>query len=603
MSDATICLLVLAATIALFVWNRLPVEVVALGSAVCLYATGLLSVDQLFAGFGDPVVTFIAALFIVSAGLNSSGVTAWVGQQLIARAGGTRRRLLAATMLLAAGLTALISVNGATAALLPMVVLLAVRLGRSPSGLAMPLAFAGHAGSLLVLTASPINVLVSETATQAGGRPFGFFEFAFVGVPLVAGTIAIAVAAGDQLPPRRVPRSLPPDLSGHARTLVNQYQLNAHAVGLQVAPSSPVAATPADTLARSAPAGLVVLGTVAPDQRTPRGAQPLHAGDIVVVSGDDPAIHTFAEDHGLHPLPHNVGEKLAPILLNRDLGVAEVVISPRSPLVGDTVYPGMSTDSGELVILAVQRQGHNLSPVPAVLASGDTLLVQGTWRALERNLGVPGDVLVVDSPAAVRRQAVPLGPGAKPALAIVAGMVILLAAGLVPPSVAALLAAGGMVLTRVLTMTEAYGSISWTTLVIVAGMFPLSIAMQQSGAADQLARLVVTAFGGNGHLLLLGLFLLTAVLGQVISNMATALIVLPIAVAASADVGVSVQPVLMCVAVAAAASFLTPIATPANLMVQKPGGYRFGDYSRLGLPMLAWFLVVAVALVPLVWPL
>ena len=210
-------------------------------------------------------------------------------------------------------------------------------------------------------------------------------------------------------------------------------------------------------------------------------------------------------------------------------------------------------------------------------------------------------MLVVDAPAALRRQAVPLGPGSKPAIAIVVAMVFLLAFGIVPPAVAALLAAGAMVLSGVLNMNQAYDGMSFTTLVIVGGMFPLSVAMQQSGAADQLADIVVAVFGHNGHLLLLGLFLLTAVLGQVISNMATALIVIPIAVSAAADVGISVQPVLMCVAIAAAAAFLTPIATAANLMVQQPGGYHFGDYHRLGLPTLAWFAVIAVVLVPLIW--
>ncbi|HEY1175198.1 MAG TPA: SLC13 family permease, partial [Phytomonospora sp.] len=202
---------------------------------------------------------------------------------------------------------------------------------------------------------------------------------------------------------------------------------------------------------------------------------------------------------------------------------------------------------------------------------------------------------------AVRRQAVPLGPGSRAAVAFLAGMILLLATGAVPPSVAAVLAAGAMVATRVITMREAYAGISWTTLVIVAGMFPMSVAMQRSGAADRLADIVVGAFGGSGILLLLGLFLLTAVLGQVISNTATALIVIPIAVAAAHDVGVPDAPVLMCVAVASAAAFLTPIATAANLMVKGPGGYRFGDYWRLGGVCLLWFAAVGVGLVPLIW--
>jgi di/tricarboxylate transporter len=213
-------------------------------------------------------------------------------------------------------------------------------------------------------------------------------------------------------------------------------------------------------------------------------------------------------------------------------------------------------------------------------------------------------VLVVDSPALVRQQGVPLGAGAKRAIAILAAMVILLATGAVQPVVAGLLAAGAIIVLGVLDMDQAYRAISWTTVVLVAGMIPLSTAMTQTGAAAKLADLLVDVVGGHGpHMLLLGLFVLTAVLGQLISNMATALIVIPIALSAAADMDVSAKPVLMAVAVSAAAAFLTPVATPANLMVLGPGGYRFGDYWKLGLPLLALFGVVAVLLVPVIWSL
>jgi di/tricarboxylate transporter len=185
---------------------------------------------------------------------------------------------------------------------------------------------------------------------------------------------------------------------------------------------------------------------------------------------------------------------------------------------------------------------------------------------------------------------------------MLAGMVILLAGGFVPPAVAGLLAAGGMILSGVLTIDQAYRGIAWTTVILVAGMIPLSTAMVSSGAAETLAEgLVDVVRDAGSYALLVGLVLLTFALGQLISNMATALIVIPIAVSAAAELEVSPKPVLMAVCVASAASFLTPVATPANLMVMAPGGYRFGDYWKLGLPLLALFGVVAVGLVPLIW--
>jgi di/tricarboxylate transporter len=236
-----------------------------------------------------------------------------------------------------------------------------------------------------------------------------------------------------------------------------------------------------------------------------------------------------------------------------------------------------------------------------VLAAGDTLLLEGTWEAFTQNLADP-DVLVVDEPELVRRQTAPIGRRGKRAAIVLAAMIVLLVTGIVPPVVAGLLAAGAMVLMGVLSMPQAYRAISWTTVVLVGGMIPLSIAMQQTGAAERLAHLLVDlAGGGSPYLLLFGLALLTAALGQLISNTATALIVIPIAVSAAADTGVSVRPLLMAVTVAAAAAFLTPVATPVNLMVMGPGGYRFGDYWRLGLPLLALFVVVATFLVPVFW--
>ena len=191
MSDIGVIGLIIAVVIVLFVTNKVPVVIVAMLTPLALWATGILTLNQAMAGFGDPAVIFIAALFVVSAGLEQTGVTAWAGKLLIAKAGeDSRARLLFLTMMLVALLTALISVNGAVAALLPVVVVMAVRLKRAPSQLLMPLVFSAHAGSMLALTGTPVNVLVSNAAVGAGLRSFSFFEFAIAGIPLLAGTMA-----------------------------------------------------------------------------------------------------------------------------------------------------------------------------------------------------------------------------------------------------------------------------------------------------------------------------------------------------------------------------------------------------------------------------
>ena len=264
-------------------------------------------------------------------------------------------------------------------------------------------------------------------------------------------------------------------------------------------------------------------------------------------------------------------------LVNRRSGIAEVVIPPRGA-------------GGP----ARRRRSRTRRD------EARRLLLRGTWAALDEQLEDPA-VLVVDPPALVRRQAVPLGPGAERAIAVLAVMVVLLVTGAVPAAVAGLLAASAIVLLRLLGTDQAFRSISWTTVVLVGGMISLSTAMVETGAAEDLADELVTLVADAGpHALLVALFVLTAALGQLISNMATALIVIPIALSAAAEMDVSAKPVLMAVAVSAAAAFLTPVATPANLMMMGPGGYRFGDYWRLG---LALFGVVSVLLVPVFWSL
>jgi di/tricarboxylate transporter len=600
--NATLSLVILGVVVALFVWNRLPVEIIAVGTALVLYFTGLLDLRQALAGFGDPVVIFIASLFVVSKGIDSTGVTTWAGQWLIARAGPRPRRLLVLTMLLCAVLTALISLNGAVAALLPMVVVLAIRTGVPPSRLAMPLAFAGSAGSLLALTGTPINVIVSETAVDAGERSFGFFEFAIVGVPLVAGTIAIAVFLGPRVLPDRTAKAAPSDLSRYASTIVQHYALEHDLYRLRVRERSPFVGVAPDALDLAEYPGLTLVAVQSGRANGPAAAQAAVAtDDVIVVRGDADSVSRIVADKclaaGLAPVAGGDGGRL----LGRELGVAEVVVPPRSVLIGQTVFPGMVRDDDK-VILAVHRLGRDRGPAQTVLAEGDTLLIQGSWDALDRTTADP-DVLVVDSPDLVRAQAAPIGPQGYKAVAVLAGMVILLAAGVMQPAVAGLLAAGAMVMLGVVRLEQAYRAISWTTVILVAGLIPLSVAMENSGAADKIAHLLITVVGNHGpYALMIGLFLLTGVLGQVISNTATALVMIPIALSAAAEIGVSPRPILMLMTVAAAASFLTPIATPANMMVMGPGGYRFGDYWKLGLPIMCWFLIVSLTVIPVVWP-
>lgn len=519
MTDSAITLVILGLTVVLFVLDRLPVAVVALLVPLSLWATGVLDLGVATAGLGDPTVLFIAALFVVSEALDKTGVTAWVGEFAMRHGGESPTRIMVIVMLVVAVLTALISPNGAVAALTPVVVVIAIRGRRSPSELLLPTAFAAHAGSLLMLTGSPVTVLVADYVEEASGYRIGLFTIGIIGVPLLLATIAMVILFGSKLIPTRTPAKALRDFGTHGDTLATHY-----------------------------------------------GVDESHA-----------------------------------TLMARGSGVGEFIIPPRSSFIGDTVHRGMVTESGELVVAAMHHKGQDVRE-ELTLSAGDSLLLQGPWTALD-NAAQDPNIMAVDSPETVRRQAVPLGVGAKRAIGILLGMVVLLATGLVPAPVAGIAAAIAMIVLGVLTVDEAYRGISWTTVILVGGMMSLSTAMVASGAAEMLAEGLVNLIGDAGpYALLAGLFLITAVLGQLISNTATALIVIPVGLSAAAQLDVSPIPVLLSVAVFAAGALLTPVATPANLMVMEAAGYRFGDYWKLGLPLLLIYGAVGIFLVPLFWP-
>ncbi|NKY41084.1 SLC13 family permease, partial [Cellulomonas septica] len=265
MSDAAMSLLVLVGVVGLFVWNRLSVGAVAILAALALWATGLVDATAAVSGFGDPVVVFIATLFVLSEGLESSGVTAWAGQLLVNRAGTRRGPLLVAVMLLSALMAAFVTPNGAAAALLPVVVLAARRSRQAPAQMLMPLAFAASAGALLVLSGSTVNVIVSDALADVTGERFGFFEFALVGAPLVAVTIAVAVALGPRLLPDRQPDVVPADFSDHLGTLVEHYRLERGFFRARVRASSDLVGAALTDVA--APDDVVVLGVQHADGR------------------------------------------------------------------------------------------------------------------------------------------------------------------------------------------------------------------------------------------------------------------------------------------------------------------------------------------------
>jgi di/tricarboxylate transporter len=600
MTEILITLAIIAAAMVFFVWNVVPAAVVAVCATLLLYFSGVLTMQETLAGFGDPVVILIAALLGIGAGLEVAGVGAWAGQLLIRHTGGNETWRVVAIMVVAAVLSGLIGMNGAVAAMLPITVAVAVRTGVAPSRLMIPLAFGCLTGSKLTLLGTPVNLIASTQADEAGVGHIGFFEWAVLGIPLLAGTIAIIVLFGKRLLPERRSLSIPVDFSAHAQTLVEQYNLEEGLHRFRVRSTSPYIGTSRADVDLTNYAGLQLVGVLDGRSATPLERQ-IAEDDLVLVRGDAETAGRLAADMHLGVREEDARGAVADLLLNRASGLAEVVIPLRSKMIGQTMFPGMATEDGALMVLAIQRGGIEMSPEPVVVRAGDHLLLQGTWKALDQYLADP-KVLVVDSPEAVQKQAVALGQGAPAAIAILVLLVILLAFNIVPAPVAAVLCAALMLITRVLTVPQFYRGIDWNICILIGAMIPPAIAMTKTGAAALIGDYVVGALGSAGpHVVLAGVFVVTAIITQFISNTSAALVMMPIGAATASELGVNALPMMMGVAMGASASFLTPFANGVSAMVYGPGAYRFGDFWKIGSIVTIWALIVTVVVVPIFW--
>jgi di/tricarboxylate transporter len=601
-NDIAITLSIIGLALVLFAWNPVPAVVVAIGTALALYFTGVLTMQEAITGFGDPVVILIAALLSIAVAVEATGVGAWAGQLLLKRTGGSEKMLIVSLMVVAAIFSGLIGMNGAVAAMLPVTVVIAVRTGMPPSLLMIPLALACLKGAKLTLLGSPVNVIAATQAEESGAGHLGFFSWALLGVPQLVGSILIVLYLGKRLLPVRSSESIPSDFSGHAQTLVQHYNLEHGLHQLAIPAGSAIVGASRTAIDLTGYAGVRAVAFLDHEDDRPLERDLLEPGDLMLVRGDGDVVDRLAADLGLEVREHGAGAALGDVLLSRDSGLAEVVVPERSAMVGSTVFPGMTSEDREVMVLAVRRGGAELVRPRLTLRSGDHLLLQGSWPALERYLS-SAQLLVIDSPDQVRTQAVALGRGAKRVFAILALLVVLLVLDLMPAPIACALCACLVVVTGVVRLPQIYRGLDWNTVLLIGAMIAPATAMAKSGAAQMIGDHIVGWLGGVGPIAVLtGLFLASVLITQFISNTSTALVMMPIALAAAADMEVSALPMVMGVAMGASASFLTPFSNGVSLMVYGPGGYRFGDFWRTGLPVMLWTLVVTVVVTPLVWP-
>lgn len=628
--------LILFVTIALFIHGRLRSDLVAVMSMLALFLTGVLTSDQIVAGFSNSTVLLIAALFVVGEGLSRTGITAWLGSILSRLASGSERRLLVVMMIGTAGVSAFISNTGTVATLLPTVIAAAWRIGGNPSQYLMSLAFVTNAGGLLTLTSTPPNIVVTDLLRSAGHRPFGFFEFAYIGLPLVATTILYLYFIGRRLLPKRDAGRPPEDLNQTVGDLAESFGLDERLYALSVPEDSPLAgktlresALGRDyrvTVVRAAPArpagpheaesptarlrrlrGQMRDQLFRPrsiDEPLPGPESVINGGTRLLAKGRPELVEKAAADFGLGLRPvTGDGEVLSAALLSSEVGIAEVLLTVRSQYIGRSLTEMRFADKFRVQVLGIWRGDRKLLMATEPLQFGDALLVRGRWEDIDLLANEPRNFVVVGSPEALSRQVVELTPRSAFAVLALAAMVVMMATGIVPTVIAAFITAVAMVLAGCLNVEQAYRSIGWQSVVLIAAMIPMSTALEVTGGTQLIAGVLVETLGAMGPLVVLaGVFLVTTAFGQAISNTATAILIAPIALSTAEALGVSPHPLMMAVAVAASASFMTPIGTTTNLMVYTPGGYRFTDYFKVGAPLTLLFLILTLVLVPLIWP-
>ena len=594
----TTTFVILGVTIVLFVWGRWPPDLVAILSLLALVLFGVIDTRDALSGFGNPTVVMIAALFVVGEALSRTGVTGWGGKRLLEAARGSKIRLLVVIMAGTAILSAFISNTGTVATLLPAVVAAAWAVGSVPSKFLMPLAFAANTGGLLTLTGTPPNIVVAQTLEQSGLRPFSFFEFALIGGPLLIIAVAYMALVGRRILPSRTVDQRPVDVAAELADLVSAYSLGENQFRLRVRSNSSLIGKTVIEAALGPTYGAPVL-RVEGHENVPDDA--LRHDDILVVRAPDEIIDRLMHELGLSLLPPaNSPDEF----VSKEIGLVEVIPTPRSEYLGQPMGIGQIAERFPVQLLAVLRHGEPVVDRELTLEFGDSLLVRGTWDAIGELQNERRNFVVVGTPEAMATEMSGLRPRAGVAVAALAGMVVLMVTGVVSTVIAALIAAIAVVLGGCLSTREAYRSISWSSVVLIAAMIPMGLALETTGGARLVAQGLVNTLGDLSPIALMaGVFLLTTGFSQVINNTATAVLVAPIVMQTAIDLGVSPHPLLMIVAVSASTAFLTPIGTTTNILVYSPGGYRFTDYVKVGLPLMLLFLTVSLVLVPVIWPL
>jgi di/tricarboxylate transporter len=579
--DQATAFALLGATIALFVWDKLRYDLVALLALGAGMALGIVPFEKAFHGFGDPVVVVVAAALVVSAAIERSGVIERLSRPLAAVRSPTL--LIAALVAMVTVLSAFMKNVGALAIFIPLAIRLGRGVGLSPSQVLMPLSFGSLVGGLMTLIGTSPNIIISRVRVELTGHPFSMFDFTAVGAPIAAcGVIFLAFGW----------RLLPRDRQAHSG-FGEDFKIEDYLSEAKVPAASPLVGSTVNDLEQLFSGGQVTVAAIVrePGHRYLPGADWVFlADDVLVLEGDPAAIKPLA-DSGAIEQGSSGTTKAA---------VVEAVLMPNSPLVGSSAQHAQLRRRYGISVLAVRRAGRDyVARLRQIeFQAGDVLVIEGGEDVLPpafENLG-----LLLLAP----RRLPFVGRAGPIAIVILTATMTLVTLGIVPVGPAFFMAAVALVLTRCVSLRDAYNAIQWPIILLLGALIPVAEAIKSTGASDLMAGWLAHVAAQAPPVAAIAMIMAASMLlAPFLHHAATVLLMGPVAAGMASQLGLAIDPFLMAVAIGAASDFLTPIGHQCNTLVMGPGGYRFGDYWRLGLPLSIIVLSVGTLLVPLVWPL
>lgn len=589
--DQGVVFAILLATLVLFVWGRWRYDLVAVAALLGVFLAGLVPADQVFLGFGHPAVITVAAVLVLSRGLLNAGVVAALSRHL-ERVGSRPTLQVAALTAIVILFSGFMNNVGALALLMPVAIWMSRQSGRSPSLLLMPLAFGSLLGGLITLIGTPPNIIIALYRAETGAPAFGMFDFAPVGAPVALAGLLFITLLGWRLTPRREAQSTPGDLfeiEGYISEVV--VPEDSRFIGKTIYHLT-------SEMEKETDAVVVDLVRSHRHNPAPPWFEIIEVGDVLMVEAAPEELKELIDGLGLELV---VGKGHSEATLGAgEIRLMEAVIVPDSPLVGKTAAGlNLGLDHG-INLLAIARRGRQLQRRlrQTTLIAGDILLLQGADQSLKamlkkfRCLPLAERGLRIGQPRKVAL-----------AVAIFAAAMAFSALDLMPVQIAFTAACVMMVLAGLLPLKEIYESIDWSVIVLLGAMFPLGHALESTGGAQLIADGLLQLSHGSSPMLILTMLVVgTMLLSNVVNNAAAAVLMAPIAITLAHNLSVSVDPLLMAVAVGASCAFMTPVGHQSNALVMAPGGYLFGDYWSLGLPLSVIVTVVAVPLIHHFWP-